>query len=223
MQITKLNSHSKDKNLVHIHIDDEYAFTVDLNFVVKNNLFKGKVVEVDILQNLYREAIANRYYHRAINSLSIRPKSSKEIQDYLYRILNKQINKENFPKFIKKSEFNDIIKSIVQKLQQNKILDDAAFARWWFDNRISAAKKSKREMIAELQKKGVQRDIIDQVAGMYEEDEVDVIINLALKKISTYPYQKLNQQQQRQKLLVFLSNKGFRYDQIKEAMNKITQ
>src|SRR5436309_3472887 len=82
---------------------------------------------------------------RALRFLQIRPRSEKEIIDYL--------TKKNVPE--------KTIEGVLQYLKEKKYVNDTEFAHWWVDQRTRVKPKGKRFIAIELQQKGIARDIID--------------------------------------------------------------
>lgn len=54
-----------------------------------------------------------------------------------------------------------VIKATLERLAELGYLDDAAFARWWGEQRDRHAPRGRRAIEAELRQRGVPRDVID--------------------------------------------------------------
>src|SRR5258708_13697738 len=148
------------------------------------------------------------YYTRALKFLSYRPRSEKEIQDYL----------------IRKKAPESIILHIVAELKKHKFLDDVIFTQWWIEQRTSIRKKSLRVIKQELKQKGIPLSIIEQLLQdpkVYVLSDVERARELAEKKIERY--KGLDKREFFQKVGSFLARQGFDYDTIKEAINSIME
>ena len=72
---------------------------------------------------------------------------------------------------------DEVIAATLERLSMMGYLDDAAFARWWADQRDRHAPRGVRLLEAELRQHGVPRDVIeahreaDPAAGRSPEDE----------------------------------------------------
>lgn len=56
-----------------------------------------------------------------------------------------------------------IIERTLARLQEMGLVDDAAFARWWREQRDRHAPRGRRMLEAELRAKGVPRDVIEEL------------------------------------------------------------
>jgi regulatory protein len=63
------------------------------------------------------------------------------------------------------------IQTALDRLTRLGFLDDAAFARWWADQRDRHAPRGRRMLEAELRQKGVPRDVIEAFRETYAQPE----------------------------------------------------
>ena len=64
-----------------------------------------------------------------------------------------------------------VIEATLDRLVELGYLDDAAFARWWGDQRDRHAPRGRRMLEAELRQRGVPRDVIEAQRAEQEEPE----------------------------------------------------
>lgn len=88
----------------------------------------------------------------ATRFLAARPRSRWEIERRLARA----------------SVSEQVIRSTVERLAELGYADDAAFARWWAEQRDRHAPRGRRLLEAELRRQGVPREVIEAVR-----DEID--------------------------------------------------
>lgn len=144
------------------------------------------------------------FYNRSLRYLAIRPRSEKEIRDYLKK---KQAN-------------DDVIDSVVKKLVSHKFIDDEEFVRWWVRQRTIIKQTSYSSIKRELFLKGVDRELIDSTIdglGEDKEDELVMAKKIVVKKIDKY--QDLSKNDLYKKLGGVLSRRGFSWEIIKRAID----
>jgi regulatory protein len=133
--------------------------------------------------------------------VSLRPRSEKEIRDYLHGKHATDLDSEK----------------IIQLLVKQKLLDDSAFVQWWLEQRATFRPKGKRVLRAELKQKGISEELIEEALN----DGVDELIlakAAAAKKVKIY--RSLPPREFRQKLSNFLGRKGFPWGIIKRVLDE---
>ncbi len=126
----------------------------------------------------------DKFYNKALRFLSYRPRSEKEIKDYLIKVSKKRVTgirhsgdqsvecRTETPespslKVMRDSgrgqndEIEFIIEKVISKLKEQKFVNDGEFARWWVESRLRFRPRSINLIKRELLQKGIERDIID--------------------------------------------------------------
>jgi regulatory protein len=138
----------------------------------------------------------------ALRFLANRPRSEREIRR---RLTEKGYEAER-------------IDRVVVKLADWKLVDDRAFAEYWLENRLLHRPKGQRALRAELFQKGIGRELIDQaLAG--ERDEADDAHRAAQKHAARLPV--ADEREFRQRVAQFLLRRGFDWDAIESATNRL--
>lgn len=152
-----------------------------------------KDIEIDEprLQNLKKISEEGKLRFKALNWVLLRPHSTREFKDYLFR---------------KKVE-PDFAEHLTQDFIERKYLDDQKFAEWFFEIKQKTG-RSNRYIKAELMKKGISKDIIDELVGG-SDDELERLKNLVAKK------QNISRYQDKTKLTQYLVRQGFSYSDVK--------
>jgi len=144
-------------------------------------------------------------YDIALNFIKYRFRSQLEIEQKLKR------------KKIQPSQ----IKKVINRLKGEKLIDDEQFAHLWIRNRINLKPTGSRLLLLELRQKGIDRDLAYEI--LRQELPEDLEKDLAYE-IGEAKYQKLKSLppfDQKQKLLSFLSRRGFDYSISRETVEKI--
>lgn len=110
---------------------------------------------------------------------------------------------------------------VLGELIQKRLLDDAAFARMYAGWRLEGRPMALSVVRRELQKKGVDRDCIDRTLAELDApgDEEARCLDLARRRVGRLA--RLEKPEMRQRLLGFLSRRGFSYDTIDAAVRKV--
>ena len=138
--------------------------------------------------------------NRALHFLSFRPRSEKEVQDYL-----------------KKKKVSSITAlKIMDKLKEHKFLNDEEFAKWFIEQRTRMRPKAWRIIKFELKNKGISEEIIQNSELRVQNDE-EIAAKLAEKRMARY--KNLPKEEVYQKLGRYLSSKGFGWDIIKKSID----
>lgn len=200
LTITDMKQGVKNPNRVNVFIEKQFAFSLDVAQVVELKLKIGRVLTEEELAECKRASEFGKLYQRALEWVLVRPRSEKELNDYLCRkIYEKKLDK-------------NYIKTINEKLKEKKHIDDWKFAEWWVENRMIKKGISRKRLQMELMKKGVSKGIIDEVLeGRNDEEEIRKMI---VKKQGKYDDKKL---------VAYLCRQGFAYDLVKrlvETANK---
>ena len=145
-----------------------------------------------------------KLFQKAIKFISIRPRSQKEILSYLQKKSSKQ-------------KLQDLA---LKELKRLGLIDDQAFVDWWLEQRATFRPKGKRALKMELRVKGIESELIE--LNLAEKvDEEDLAARSAHKKLTVL--KNLPWEIQREKLISFLSRRGFNWSVIKKILDEIRQ
>ncbi len=116
----------------------------------------------------------------------------------------------------------DLIRSVLQRLEADRLLDDSEFASQWIDNRQCFRPRSQRLMKLELRQKGLNEQVIDAAFEKADLEELDLALSAGRKLVGRY--QNLEKQDFRRKLAGALQRRGgFSYDTVKECLSQLEQ
>lgn len=199
-KITKIKA-QKNKKRVNIHLDGKFAFGLDADNFLKAGLKVGQNLTQKQIDNLVFKNEFQKLLNQAFRLISRRPRSEKEVHDYLRR-------KKSPPELIEK---------VIKKLKQLKQINDLEFARWWVEQRSTFRPRGKFGLKMELRQKGVNEKIIKQVIDE-KVKELPLAQKLAQKKFKAY--KNLPREERYQKMSAFLARRGFSWEIIKEVVAK---
>lgn len=155
-----------------------------------------------------------KFYNKALRFLSYRPRSEKEVRDNLS-------SKGRWASGRKKPS-PELIEKVIEKLKEQKFLNDEEFVKWWVEQRTTVRPKSFRVIKMELQQKGISVEIIDSIipdSSFIIRSELKTVKRLIQKRLSRY--RGLERKEQWEKLAGFLWRRGFEYETIKDALDEV--
>jgi regulatory protein len=189
-------------------VDGETIATLSLDVIERMRLAVGCDV-AHLAEEIALEAARLKVYDRALNMLAFRARSSAELARALVR----------------KGEEKPHVDRAIERLKEQGLLDDAAFAESFTRAKVLGAKKSRRRVQQELAKKGVARDVTDAAIDVvFEEEGVDqraIVEEVARKKMRSL--HGLEPAVQRRRLYGFLARRGYNSDDIRRVLELLTR
>lgn len=208
MKITAISPQVHDKNRVNISIDGKYRFSLDIYQLLELHIKVGAEYDEAQIVSLEQESQFGKAYSRALEYCLARPRSSRELKDYLYRKKRQTIDKKGN---IKLGITDSIASRVFDRLVEKKYINDENFARFWVENRFVKKGVSQRRLKNELKAKGVDDHVIEKMLANSERSDDDEIKKIIAKKRSRYDSDE--------KLIAYLMRLGFNYDDIKTAID----
>lgn len=227
LKITDIKQAVRNENRVNVYVNGKYAFALDVAQVVDLRLKIGKAITTEELAEYKKAGEFGKAYQRALEWVLVRPRSVKELKDYLQRrdqLAEAKVRKDEWQKAremaemvargeevevermkkrlarAKSREKYDFAELIMERLVQRGYVDDERFAEYYVENRFVKKGISRRRLEMELAQKGVSKDIISEVLGRRNDEEE--ILKIIAKKRAKYDDEKLIQ---------YLCRQGFSY------------
>lgn len=203
MKITGLKARKSLEKRVNVLLDGKPALDLLAEVALKEGLRVGQELTESRLEALAGRDHDQRCLNAAVRYLGYRPRSESEIRQ---RLLRRGFDSEAAEKTL-------------ARLKEQGLVDDAAFARLWKDNRESFSPRSRRLTGLELRRKGLPADVIESVTS--EIDESDSAYRAALVKARRLPLS--DYQFFRRRLGEYLRRRGFGYGIINETVARVWQ
>lgn len=204
-KITKIEVQKKNKGRYSIYLDDVFAFGVHEDVLIEYNLSKGMILDEDFIENVLKFEEMKKASNYALKYISYRPRSEKEVID----------------KMSQNGYENELIEYAINEMQRFGYLDDKQFALIFVRDKINIKQLGKQRLIAELFKKGINRNIIDEVINELIEPDEEFERALAFAKKKLRMYRNDDYTAKRRKLSNTLAGRGFNYDIISKVINEV--
>ncbi len=145
--------------------------------------------------------------NKAYFYLKFRPRSEREVRDYLY----KKVSTTHWSR--------DAADKIIAKLKDQGLINDGEFVAWFIRQRTALKPKSQRLLTRELRQKGVDQELIENHFSKNRIDEGSLAYAVLEKR---WPrFKGLPREKRFEKSARFLMSRGFNYDIIKQSINKL--
>lgn len=187
-------------NKIHLLLDDEYVITTDVDFWAENYIVDGSEIENEEWEELVLKINYKKAFNKCADLLSRRDHSVKELRDKLLRTVDEQSADKAINKFLELGYLND------EKFA-------LSLANHLFNNK----NYSKNHVRQELYKRGIDKEIINDIIDNNESDQIDSIIRVINKSYVN----KLKLEGGKDKVIAALMRKGFIYSDIKTAFYRI--
>ena len=213
-KISEVTPQKKNPRRFNVFLDGQFAFGADEDLVVEHRLVVGKEFTISDVERLLFEAEVGKLMERMYGLFNIRQRSEKEVRDYLKNLSFKRKVKD-------KEEISDIaIESLIEKLKQKRLLNDAQFAKAWVSARRRSKNKGKIALKSELYQKGINREIVDEILEESTPESERELAKSALEK-KWKIWLPLPYLEKKKKAYEFLMRRGFEYEIIKVVVENI--
>ncbi len=141
--------------------------------------------------------------------LKHRPRTEKEIYFYLFKKSKKyKISQKD-------------IQNIILELKKRLYIDDSKFIDWFVSKRLSNKPKAVFIIKSELKRLGIKDELIREY---FDENTIDEF-ELAVKTLERIKRRFINLEpvKKREKQISYLSSRGFKYDDIKKAVEEFNK
>ncbi len=218
-----------DTDKIHVFIDGQHMLVVSLDVAAGERLAVGQSCPPERLEKLHAAEEEQRVYEAALNFLSYRPRSGREVEMRLR----------------KKGYTPAQIDSALVRLRKQGLVDDREFSRFWINNRQTFSPRGPRLLRSELRQKGVPQDIVDEMMAEYQGEQAEraeeaaevaaeygiadeepapgsnVATALALARKRMRLVSNLDPLTQKRRLSAFLARRGYGYDTIDAVLRRV--
>ena len=186
---------------IHVSVDGEYAFTVDETFFHSLCLNEKREYSAEELNEITEKAGERRAYNYAVSLLSRRDHSVKEITDKLTQ-----------------KGYGQYASVAAEKLLLQGYLSDERFAEMYVRELLNLKNYGKKRIRQELIRKGISRDIIENVISEAEFPDG------RLRELIERKYMRfLDTEKGVQKTVNALLRLGYSYGEIRDALKEIAE
>ncbi|MBS6006611.1 MAG: recombination regulator RecX [Clostridium baratii] len=203
-KITKIETGKRNKERVNVYIDDEYAFSINMELVYKFGLKVNEEVNKEKLIEISKSENLSKCKESALRTIERSYKTEKEIRD---KLLAKEFDIET-------------VDSTINFLIEYGFIDDSKFVSMYIKDRIRTQGRNKIRY--SLISKGVNKLLIeDAFSTLDRDDEMERAIILCEKKYLNISKREDDNFKIKNKLTRYLLGRGYDYDIAKEVIKEV--
>lgn len=199
--ITKIEE-QKNKKRVNIFVDNAFFCGLNKETAILFRLKENSEIDENTLKNAVFESEVKSAFEKAIDYISSRIHTKKELFDKLF--------KKGFEK--------KVIDSAIFKLEEYNYVNDELFAKTFVQENY---KYSKKMLENKLKQKGVSSEIISNVLELNTDEKEEELCEKQLKKLLKNKNKNNFSKEELQKIYMSLFRKGFEFDLIKKVCRKV--
>lgn len=200
--ITSIEANKRKGESASIFLDGLFAFSLGRAVVEENGLYPGQALSDSQVEELASTDINGKCLYAALRLLRYRPRSEAEIRTRLSRRFN-----------------TETIEGVIFRLKARQMIDDAAFAAFWREERDSFSPRGRQLLKMELRHKGVDSEIINDVlAGINDDENAYRAAQRRIRALGKEDYETF-----RRKMGAFLRRRGFSYEVVKRTTERLWQ
>lgn len=189
-KITAIEPQKRNPQRVNIYLDGEFAF--GLTRLVAAWLKVGDELSAEKIATLQEADTREQALQYALRLLGYRARTEAELRQRMQQ----------------RGWSEAIIEEALERLRRNGLLDDADFAHAWVENRQTFRPRSARLLRQELRRKGLDEHVIQEALDEVDEEAAAY----AAARPRAQRLRGLDSRSFRQKLIAYLTRRGFSYE-----------
>lgn len=193
----------KERGRYRVTVSETEVFLVPVSLMRERPLTVGQSLDMEEYDNWL---MLRQYRHaldRAVACLAVRARSRREVEQ----------------KLLQSGYRPCTVEMVLYKLERERLLDDADFARQWVESR-STHKLGRTRIAQELRRKGVSADEAEAaLSAIDEEDQLSGAVALAEKAVARIrPGEDARKAANR--ILAMLARRGYGWEIAREALQQ---
>ncbi len=211
MRVTRIETQKRSPNRKDIYVDGDFVAGVSDETLLRLGLRTGDEIDPDKLETLQATEELLNARRAALRFLSYRLRTVREVRDKL-----------------RENEFGDeVISKTVYDLEQTGLLNDKEFARTYIRDTLAIRPSGKYLLKRRLLLLGLDKSLVDEALDESLENESQEIAALEaarkfMKKANALQRRK-DPLKSRNRLVNFLSRRGFTWDVITKTVKEVLE
>ena len=192
----------RKKSMTALYIDGEYAVSVDTMTFLSTGKKVGSEITDDELYELIETSKYNRAKEKALYLIEYRSRTKKELYDKLVVLFGESASER-----------------AIERLEELGLINDEKYAREYAEVLLERKGFSRQRAEFELMKKGIDKDVIEEILDELEPKPVEQIKKLLQTKFA----RRLSNEKDLAKTVNSLKAMGYRWSDISEAIESTSE
>ena len=192
----------RKKSMTALYIDGEYAVSVDTMTFLSVGKKVGSEITDDELYELIETSKYNRAKEKALYLIEYRSRTKKELYDKLVVLFGESASER-----------------AIERLEELGLINDEKYAREYAEVLLERKGFSRQRAEFELMKKGIDKDVIEEILDELEPEPVEQIRKLLQTKFA----RRLSNEKDLAKTVNSLKAMGYRWSDISEAIESTSE
>ncbi len=186
-----------DKRRSKIILEDDFTLVLYRGEIKKFEIQEGKLLSEETYQTILQEVLVKRARERVLYLLKASDKTEQE--------LRRKLKEGGYPK--------EAADDAINFLKVHRFIDDQEYGRRYVE--FNQRRKSKKQIQYELQKKGLDREMVREILTeqpVNEEAQIKAYVSRKCLKPEEMDFKE------RSRIMAALGRKGFSYDAISHVL-----
>lgn len=206
--VTSITIQKRNKERYSIFVDEAFLLGVAESTLLKFRLSKGAEITTSLFRKLQREE--GRF----------------AVKSYFLKLLGNRAHarRELRTKALRKDYPDEVIENVLDELQDDNLIDDAAFAEKFAADKNKLNSWGPAKIRAHLLKKGIAHNVIQRsIEKTFENQDLhDTFLNLVLKRKRHFLREE-DPFKRKKKIFDYLCQKGYRPANIHKYLDDLTE
>ncbi len=189
------------KAMSALYIDGEFVMNLDTRTLIENRFDVGREIDDDDLHEIINLSNERRAKEKALWLISYRDHSKKELTDKIRRTCD-----------------DESAEKAVERMEELGLVNDRVFAERYARKLLFTKHMSKTAASYELARKGIDRELADEILDSIEVDEREQIREVIEKK-----YRNISDEKIKRRAFSALQRLGYRFDDIRAVLEEYTE
>lgn len=189
------------KGMSALYIDGEFVMNLDTRTLIENRFDVGREIDDDDLHEIINLSNERRAKEKALWLISYRDHSKKELTDKIRRTCDEESAEK-----------------AVERMEELGLVNDRVFAERYARKLIFTKYMSKTAAAFELARKGIDRELADEIL-----EEIDVDEREQIREVIDKKYRNLSDEKIKRRAFSALQRLGYRFDDIRAVLEEYTE